>query len=74
MQWIFDNWLPILLIGGFVVMHLFHGHGGAHGNGSRHTEPDDQSDEVQHDDPAHSTTTDENAADPNADPPHGEQR
>lgn len=29
MQWIIDNWLTLVLIGGMLAMHLFgHGHGG----------------------------------------------
>ena len=34
MQWIFDNWLILLLVGGIMAMHLFgHGHGGHGGHG-----------------------------------------
>nr|WP_306264855.1 hypothetical protein [Pararhizobium sp. IMCC3301] len=73
MQWIVDNWFLVLLIGGFIVMHLFHGHGGGHGNGSRHREPEDQRDQDLHEDQRRSNT-DETAADPNADPPRDEQR
>lgn len=33
MQWVVDNWLILLLVGGMLAMHLFgHGHGG-HGGG-----------------------------------------
>ena len=33
MQWIMDNWVILLLVGGMLAMHLFgHGHGG-HGGG-----------------------------------------
>lgn len=33
MQWIVDNWLILLLVGGMLAMHMFgHGHGrGGHG-------------------------------------------
>ena len=35
MQWIFDNWVAILLFGGFIGAHFFmHGRGG-HGGGHR---------------------------------------
>ena len=73
MQWIVENWFLVLLIGGFVVMHLFHGHGGGHGNKSRHREPEDQRDKDQHEDQRRSHTG-ETAADPNTDAPRDEQR
>ncbi len=35
MQWILDNWLLVLLVGGMIVMHLGHGmHGGKGGHGA----------------------------------------
>jgi len=34
MQWLTDNWFLVLLGGGMVAMHLFHGHGGHGGHGS----------------------------------------
>lgn len=34
MQWIIDNWIVLLLIGGMLVMHLF-GHGHGHGKSKR---------------------------------------
>jgi len=37
MQWLSENWVWILLIGGMAAMHLFgHGHGGhgSHGKGT----------------------------------------
>ncbi len=34
MQWLTDNWIWILLIGGMLAMHLF-GHGGHGGHGGR---------------------------------------
>lgn len=34
MQWIIDNWLTLVLVGGMLAMHLFgHGHGGHGGHG-----------------------------------------
>ena len=33
MQWLLDNWIIVLLVGGMIGMHLF-GHGG-HGGGHR---------------------------------------
>lgn len=34
MQWLTDNWIWVLLIGGMLAMHLFgHGHGGHGGHG-----------------------------------------
>ena len=34
MQWIIDNWLTVVLIGGMFAMHMFgHGHGGHGGHG-----------------------------------------
>ncbi len=39
MQWILDNWVTILLIGGFIGVHFFMhgrgGHGGGHGAKTR---------------------------------------
>lgn len=50
MQWVLDNWLILLFVGGMAAMHLFgHGHGG-HGRGRhdrdarRHRDTDAQSD------------------------------
>lgn len=38
MQWISENWVTILLIGGMLAMHLF-GHGrGGHGKSLRHSD------------------------------------
>ncbi len=35
MQWILDNWLLVLLVGGMIAMHLGHGmHGGKDGHGA----------------------------------------
>ena len=77
MQWIFDNWLLVLLIGGFVAMHLFHGHGHGRGNGNGHGShdagPDGGSDKDQHKDTARAAT-DQDAADPNADTPRRKRR
>ena len=39
MQWIVDNWLILLLIGGMLAMHLF-GHG--HGHGKHKPKPKDK--------------------------------
>lgn len=34
MQWLAENWLLLLLVGGMAAMHLFgHGHGGHGGHG-----------------------------------------
>lgn len=38
MQWIIENWLTLLLIGGMLAMHLF-GHGHAHGRKKRSVRP-----------------------------------
>ena len=36
MQWVIENWVPLLLVGGMIAMHLFgHGHGG-HGDHGKH--------------------------------------
>lgn len=47
MEWIYDNWLAILLFGGMAAMHLFghrHGHARArvksHGGGDQRTRLD----------------------------------
>jgi hypothetical protein len=35
MQWVLDNWLLVLLVGGMIAMHLGHGkHGGKGGHGA----------------------------------------
>ncbi len=35
MQWVLDNWLVLLLVGGMFAMHLGHGmHGGKGGHGA----------------------------------------
>ena len=40
MQWVIDNWVLVLLGGGFVAMHLF-GHGHGHGRKGKSHEPDE---------------------------------
>jgi len=36
MEWLFENWVIVLLFGGMAAMHLFgHGHGGKHGKGDK---------------------------------------
>jgi len=41
MQWLIDNWILVLLIGGMGAMHLFgHGHGG-HGKKKKVSKTDD---------------------------------
>ena len=35
MQWLLDNWIIVLLVAGFIGMHLF-GHGGHGGHGGGH--------------------------------------
>ena len=43
MQWIVDNWLLVLLIGGGLGAHFFlHGRGGHGGHGHNHRGEDDQ--------------------------------
>lgn len=61
MEWIFDNWILLLLIGGMIGLHLF-GHGGHGGHGGKkhkHPNPEkpndtghgDVADKIQTDDP-----------------------
>ena len=48
MQWVIENWILLLVGGGFVAMHLFgHSHGQKgghkskdHGSGKKHEAPD----------------------------------
>lgn len=40
MQWIVDNWVLLLLGGGFLAMHLF-GHGHGHGRKGKGHAPED---------------------------------
>lgn len=53
MQWLADNWIVVLLVGGMAAMHLFGhgghgGHGGAgRGGGHRHGRPDDDNAETE---------------------------
>jgi len=50
MQWVIDNWVLVLLGGGFVAMHLF-GHGHGHGRKGRRddqaTGSDDRADTAE---------------------------
>lgn len=34
MEWLAENWVVVLLVGGMALMHLF-GHGHGHGHGGR---------------------------------------
>jgi hypothetical protein len=40
MQWLLDNWIIVLLVGGMIGMHLF-GHGGHGGHGRSKHKPHD---------------------------------
>jgi len=38
MQWIVENWVTVLLVGGFIGVHFFmHGRGGHGGHGGGHS-------------------------------------
>lgn len=46
MQWIAENWIVLLLVGGMIAMHLFgHGHGGHGGHGKDKPKPDTKEDD-----------------------------
>lgn len=52
MQWLLDNWILVLLVGGMIGMHLFGhrghgGHGGGHGR-AKHKPEDADTDDVAH--------------------------
>lgn len=49
MQWITENWIMLLLVGGMIAMHLFghgHGHGGHGGHGKQKTKHAPNSDDA----------------------------
>lgn len=49
MQWIVDNWLILLLLGGMLAMHLFgHGHGGHGGHGRGGKKPNTSDEHAGH--------------------------
>jgi len=48
MQWLLDNWIIVLLIGGMIGMHLF-GHGGHGGGKHKHRDPEKTGDTAHSD-------------------------